>query len=100
MTKNLRTLSTRPEPLVDQRGRPNTDPNTSTRPGIPGPFGRARVVSALPLRDGPVALVKPLALASADGTLLAAVDDTVVGTPGIKVDRLLHARKTLDTRRL
>jgi hypothetical protein len=47
-----------------------------------------------------VALVKPLALASPDGTLLAAVDDTVVGTPGIKVDRLLHARKTLDTRRL
>lgn len=100
MTNSLRSLSARPELLVDQQGRPELDPATTSRPGLPGPFGRARVVSALPLHDGPVQVVKPLALAAADGTLLAAVDGSVVGMPGVKVDRLLHARKTLDTRRL
>ena len=100
MQKSLRHLSTRPELVVDQGGQPNSDPQTTTIPGRAGPFGRARVVSALPLLDGPVTIVKPIALAAADGTLLADSANILLGTPGVKVDRLLKATRAQNTRRL
>lgn len=100
MANSLRTLSTRPELVVDQQGQPGNDPASTTRPGLPAPFGRARVVSALPLHDGPVTIVKPYILTDPQGGTLADPNNIVVGTPGIKVDRLIKAGKTLNTRRL
>jgi hypothetical protein len=96
MTKSLRTLSPRPQlivPLV-------ADPAAAQLGVTATPLGRNRLVAALPLRDGPVTLVSPSVFVAPDGSYLADPDDALLGNPGIKVDRLLAARRTLDTRRL
>lgn len=100
MTNSLRSLSSRPELVVDQQGQPGSDPKTASIPGRPGPFGRNRLVSALPLRDGPVTIVKPYILTDAAGGTLADPHGLVIGTPGVKIDRLVSAAKAADTRRL
>ena len=100
MSTTLNTLSARPELVVDQRNRSSQDPQSNTIPGIPGPFGRQRLVSALPLHNGPQTIVKPVALSDQNGVMLADPNNVVLGTPGIKIDRLLSATKSRDTRRL
>jgi hypothetical protein len=98
----LRTLSARPELVVDQRNGSVIDP-AGARIGFQGPFGRERVVSALPLTETPNQWLQPSTVvhdsnlaypADTDLNLLADNNDAVW------VSRLLTARWTEDTRRL
>jgi hypothetical protein len=92
----LRNLSPRPELLVDG-GRVG---NATDTIGMPGPFGRARIVSALPLKDGPRQLRAPLVVQAPDLSYLADPQGNVLGAPGVWVSRMLSARWVGDTRRL
>jgi hypothetical protein len=67
--------------------------------GRPGPFGRERVVSALPLSPGPSLLSPPTVVRDAGSAYLADPDGAVIGEPAVWVDRMLTARWTEDTRR-
>jgi hypothetical protein len=96
--EQLRHLSARPELLRDSDAHQIIDAS-ETLVGREGPFGRERIVSALPIGGGPVALAHPTMVASPDA-LLADPDGNVIGTPGIVVHRMLSARWTEDTRRL
>jgi hypothetical protein len=92
----LRNPSPRPELLVGSRV---TDPQGNSI-GLPGPFGRARVVSALPLADGPRQLVAPLVVHDAGLGYLADPQGNLLGAPGVWVSRMITARWVGDTRRL
>jgi hypothetical protein len=106
----LRTLSARPQIVVDASTHPVRDPGAPSSPptlgaiGVPNPLGRSRVVSALPFNKspgGPVQLQAPRALTDARGCLLADPAGNVVGDrQRIVVHRMLYASKTPDTRRL
>jgi hypothetical protein len=96
----LRQLSSRPELLRDEDSSQILDKASETLVGVPAPFGRERIVSALPLAGGPVALATPTMVHDSDGASLADPDGNVIGTPGIVVHRMLSARWTEDTRRL
>jgi len=101
MNMQLRTPSWRPEVLVDERGRRVTDGDGGTV-GIPGPLGRERVTTALPLNgSGPVQVAGPPVVHSNQLSYLADADGTLIGTvPPVWIHRLLPARWTEDTRRL
>jgi hypothetical protein len=92
----LRNLSSRPTLLVDG-GRVG---NATDSIGVPGPFGRARIVQALPLKDGPRQLVAPLVVQAPDLSYLTDPQGNVLGVPGVRVSRMLSARWVGDTRRL
>jgi hypothetical protein len=92
----LRNSSPRPELLVDG-GRVG---NTTDSIGQPGPFGRARVVSALPLADGPRQLVAPLVVHDGGLGYLADPQGNLLGAPGVWVSRMVSARWVSNTRRL
>ena len=92
----LRNLSPRPTLLVGSRG---IGPQRSSV-GQPGPFGRARVVSALPSQNGPVQLRAPAVVQSPDLSYLADPQGNVVGAPGVWISRMVTARPVTDTRRL
>ena len=96
----LRSLSARPELLVDQRGNFIQDPATLTDVGMPGPFGRQRLVTVLPLQDGPRLLEPDEVVHDPDLAYLADPDGNLIGFPAVRVMRLLDARWVLDTRRL
>jgi hypothetical protein len=68
--------------------------------GRPGPFGRARIVSALPLNPGPALLSPPTVIRDAGPAYLADPDGALIGVPAIWVNRMLTARWVEDTRRL
>ena len=68
--------------------------------GRPGPFGRERVMSALPLDPGPALLSPPTVVRDAGAAFLADPDGALIGDPAVWVDRMLTARWTEDTRRL
>jgi hypothetical protein len=95
------TVTARPTVTVDERAGRVREPAPLTFPGIPGPFGRSRVVTALPTNgDGPVLLKLPTVLVDPG----AYVVDTGGGFAGdnnaIWVHRLTTARWVEDTRRL
>ena len=95
----LRQLSSRPELLRDGASAQVSDQSSETLVGVPGPWGRQRVVAALPLGGGPLVIVTPTVV-SCDSVALADPDGNVIGEPGIIVHRMLSARWTDDTRRL
>lgn len=92
----LRPLSPRPELLV---GSIVSDP-AGDQVGLPGPLGRARIVAALPLKDGPRVLVNPLVVHDAALGYLADPQGNLLGVPGVRVTRMVTARWVADTRRL
>lgn len=98
----LRTLSARPTLLVDDRGIPVTEPATVSQPGIPGPLGRGRLVSALPTNksNGPLLLAPALMLVDDRGVILADPSGATIGTPALWLHRYVSATVTADTRRL
>jgi hypothetical protein len=101
--QTLRTLSARPEIVVDNQGFRLTDPTDNSQVGIPGPFGRQRIVTALPLNDsetGPVQLAAAVALHDAQSFYLGDPNGNLIGWPALWVHRMLSARWTQDTRRL
>ena len=107
MSTALRNLSARPELVVSDHGRAiaeQTVPAISpdSRVGLPGPFGRERVVEALPLNKAGGAVQLAAAVAVHDAALgyLADPDGNLIGTPAVWVHRMAYARWTLDTRRL
>jgi hypothetical protein len=76
------------------------DPATASVVGEPGPFGRERVVVALPLKNGPRAIARHRLITDPwSFALFDPVSRTHVGRPGVTVARLLDARWTGDTRR-
>ena len=97
--QSLRNLSARPTLLVDSFAFKVADADGNLI-GIAGPLGRQRLVSALPLADGPVTLEPAEVVHDADLAYLADPDGTLIGVPGVRVARLLDARWVLDTRRL
>jgi hypothetical protein len=96
-------LSARPEIVVDNQGFRLSDPTDSSRVGIPGPFGRQRIVTAIPLNEaetGPVLLEPAMVLHDQQWFYLADPDGSMIGEPALIVHRMLSARWTQDTRRL
>jgi hypothetical protein len=89
--------SARPELIVDFRDASIADENRD-RVGMPGPFGRSRIISTLAM--APALLVRPQMLSGADGGLVADPDGFYLGTPGVRVNRMISVAKTADTRRL
>lgn len=76
--------------------------NDSDRLGLSGPFGRERIVTALPLNKagGARLIVAPVMLHDAGLGYLGDPDGNVIGEPGVWVHRMATARWTQDTRRL
>ena len=95
----LRHPSDRPSIIVDPAAF-----DVGIRPppsivGRPGPFGRERVMSALPLDPGPALLSPSTAVHDHGSSFLADPDGNVIGEPAVWVGRMLTARWTEDTRR-
>jgi hypothetical protein len=67
--------------------------------GRPGPFGRERVMSALPLDPGPCLLSPPTVVRDPGAAYLADPDGALIGEAAVWVGRMLTARWTEDTRR-
>jgi hypothetical protein len=93
----LRQLSDRPELLTDDASQQVADPVPNII-GRSGPFGRDRVVYALPM--GPVDVVTQVLVHDDDGAYLADPDGNLIGMPRVTVHRMVAARWTEDTRRL
>jgi hypothetical protein len=101
--EQLRTLSARPEIVVDNNGLRLVDPVSSSTVGAPRPLGRQRIVTAIPTNEtetGPVQISAAQALHDNQLFYLADPDGNLIGQPAIWVHRLLSARWTQDTRRL
>lgn len=92
----LRPPSPRPTIVVDQRGRAQIDPTTGARVGLQGPFGRERLLHALPL---PWAELSRGMMVDAGGPLLADPRGSVAGLGRVYVPRMLSAGRVEDTRR-
>jgi hypothetical protein len=97
---NLRHPSPRPSVLVDDVGRSVADPASSTRVGRPGPFGRERVLYALPLDPGPALLRPPTLIRDQNVGNVADPTPVFLGREAIWVSRMLSADWVEDTRRL
>jgi hypothetical protein len=95
----LRGPSPRPSVVVDPAAYGVVDPS-SNFVGRPGPLGRQRVVSALPLDPGPALLSPPCVVRDPGSAYLADPDGALIGVEALWVNRMLTARWTEDTRRL
>lgn len=101
MTHPLPRLSPRPEFIVDAWTFMLYDPVSQTYVGRSGPFGRERVVAAMPMRNAPPQpLVRARVFTDAWGIALADPQDNLVGTAGVIINRVLPAQWTEDTRRV
>jgi hypothetical protein len=98
--EHLRHPSPRPSVVVDPAAFGVLDPSTGSVVGRDGPFGRERVMSALPLDPGPALLSPPTVVHDAGPAYLADPDNALIGEPAVWVERMLTARWTEDTRRL
>ena len=98
--KPLRTLSPRPELVVDQNVNRVADPQAASV-GIAGPFGRERCVYALPTGGvGAQQYAAAQMLRDQASTLIADPASNVIGqSSAVWISRLLFARWTEDTRR-
>jgi hypothetical protein len=97
------TITARPTVTVDARAGRVVEPALPdpTYPGTPGPFGRARVVTALPTNgDGPVLVSLPVMLRSPRAYVVDADGNFVGGGSALYIHRLVTARWVEDTRRL
>jgi hypothetical protein len=94
----LRPGSWRPELVVDDHAWRLYDPATQTFVGMPGPFGRERVVWALPNGTGPTVLEPNKVVHDGGGFYLADPDNNLIGMPGLVVARMLMATRTEQTR--
>jgi hypothetical protein len=100
---SLRTLSGRPEILIDNNGFPVVGAVDKSRVGRPGPFGRERMVTAIPTNEaaiGPVQLAASQLVHDTQAFYLADPAGNLLGAPAVWIHRLLTARWTQDTRRL
>ena len=95
--QHLRHPSSRPAVLLDPAAFGVLDPASATLLGRPGPFGRERVVFALPTE--PTLLSPPEVFRDPGSAYLADPDGALVGLPAVWVNRMLTARWTEDTRR-
>lgn len=84
--------------VVDPAAFGVVDPSSTTIVGRPNPFGRQRIVSALPVE--PTLLSPSLVVRDAGSAYLADPDGALIGEPAVWVSRMLTARWTEDTRRL
>lgn len=98
--EHLRHPSDRPAVVVDPAAFGVLDPSSTSIVGRPGPFGRERVMFALPLDPGPSLLSPPTVVHDAGSAYLADPDGSLIGVEAVWVDRMLTARWTEDTRRL
>jgi hypothetical protein len=98
--EHLRHPSPRPSVVVDPAAFGVVDPASGSLVGRPGPFGRERVMSALPLDPGPALLSPPTVVHDPGSSYLADPDGALIGEPAVWVGRMLTARWTEDTRRL
>ena len=94
----LRHPSDRPSVVVDPAAFGVGIP-PGTVVGRPGPYGRERVMSALPLDPGPTLLSPPPVVHDAGSAFLADPDGALIGDPAVWVQRMLTARWVEDTRR-
>jgi hypothetical protein len=97
--QHLRHPSPRPSVVVDPAAFGVGVPPGNVV-GREGPFGRERVLFALPLEPGPALLSPPTVVRDAGSAYLADPDGALIGDPAVWVDRMLTARWTEDTRRL
>jgi hypothetical protein len=98
--QHLRHPSSRPSVVLDPAAFGVFDPSSGTVVGRPGPFGRERVLSALPLNPGPTLLSPPAVVRDPGAAYLADPDGALIGEPAVWVNRMLTVRFTEDTRRL
>lgn len=97
----LRGPSARPLILTDDKGGRIESPPTPTQPGIAGPLGRDRVITALPLGGGPVQLAPARLLHDGDFGYVVDLSGNVIGeNAAVWVQRMLTATVAGDTRRL
>jgi len=97
---NLRNPSPRPEVVVDPAARAVLDPASQSRVGQPGPFGRERLLYALPLNPGPALLSPPTVLRDPGPAFVADASLGLIGVDAVWVSRMLCAGIVEDTRRL
>jgi hypothetical protein len=96
------TITARPTVTVDARAvrLREPDPNPSF-PGTQGPFGRARVVTALPTNgDGPVLITKAGIVADPHSYVVDSDGNFVGSNSALYIHRFITARWVEDTRRL
>jgi hypothetical protein len=98
--QHLRHPSDRPTVVLDPAAFGVLDPASGTVVGRPGPFGRERVLSALPLDPGPALLSPPAVVRDPGAAYLADPAGGLIGTGAVWVSRMLTVRFTEDTRRL
>jgi hypothetical protein len=96
--EHLRHPSPRPSVVVDPAAYGVGFPPGQVV-GRPGPFGRERVMSALPLDPGPALLSPPTVVRDPGAAYLADPDGNLIGEAAVWVGRMLTARWTEDTRR-
>lgn len=95
------TITARPTLTVDARAGRVVEPASASYPGTPNPFGRARVVTALPTNgDGPVLIDLPVVLTDPSAYVVDVGGNFVGFSSAFYIHRLLTARWTEDTRRL
>jgi hypothetical protein len=92
--EHLRHPSDRPSVVVDPAAFGVVAPI-----GRPGPLGRERVMSALPLDPGPALLSPPTVVRDPGSAYLADPDGALIGEAAVWVGRMLTARWVEDTRR-
>lgn len=92
--------SLRPQIFVDPRTRGLVDSGRD-HIGREAPFGRERVLFALPLDPGPSLLDPPRLLFAPGGSdVIGDPDGAVIGVAAVWVSRMHTARWTEDTRRI
>ena len=91
--------SARPTLVVTDQATRLADPATGTVVGMPGPFGRERVVAALPLGGSFAPVMRPTVLRSERNIGIADGAGFVVGRGDVWVARMLYATRTEATRR-
>jgi hypothetical protein len=101
--KQLRNLSERPQLVVSDLPTRVGDRTDATDVGIGGPFGRHRLVTALPLNKagGPLQLVPARVIHDSALCYLGDPDGNLVGDrSALWVHRMVTAKVTRNTRRL